>query len=852
MKVNLKSKKFLIPAVVAVIVLVAVLVLIFSKGGNKSDNKEEKTSGNTEEGNNDKDSIDIVVDRTPTGELLPASQVKHVTVHDPSIVRDEKTGMYYIFGSHMAWAKSKDMISWSMFTNNINREFATMFADEAEWAKKAGVDYDVSGNLWAPDVIYNEDMEKWCMYMSINGPKWNSTISLLTADSPDGDWTYVGPVIQSGMSNGFGMTFDYEKATGENKVATSRYTLRNNTPQWEPHAIDPCVVYDENGDLWLSYGSWSGGIGLFRLDNETGLRDYDTTYEYKSGVTDPYFGYKISGGNQRSGEASYIERIGEYYYLFVTYGGLVANGGYNMRIFRSKEITGPYLDMSGDDPRYPLKSGDPGSTATGDVNGKVGIKLMAYYRWSYTKLAQVAQGHNSAWTEKDGRSFVVYHRRTNDGTEGHQVRVHQMFVNEDGWLVAAPYEYRGELISEKGYDKADVVGSYEVLMHRQSINYATLECVEGQKLTLNEDGTVSGDFSGTWETTKDTPYVTIKLTDATYKGVFIKQAMEDEDYETMCFTVLGDDEVEMWGSKYLSGTDAVDLSIASNCISVPLKVEKDIEFDTEALYGTVVTYTSDNTAVISNNGKVTPQQESTKVTITATFTNGDASGTKTYNVTVSALSDIDTEALDSLYYENFNDGKKNDWVSPNAQGAVVISNSSDERKQYLDFTAGADSGNRSVYKKLDKAISGKFTITLETKLKAGIMSNRSQSAFVILSEDAAGYDSNAAATDGYILKLTNEPPADASGNNDNTTNQTKWTINDGTQTVDIPVDTWVTITAQVDSDAKTAKITIANSADGTKYFEGDVKTAGKGNFAGIQMLRGRGVGTMSIDNIKVK
>lgn len=852
MKVKLKSKKILIPAIVVVIVLVAVLVLLFSKDENKSENKKEDTSVNTEEGNNDKESIDIVVDRTPTGELLPASQVKHVTVHDPSIVRDEKTGMYYIFGSHMAWAKSEDMISWSIFTNNINTECTTMFAAEAEWAKKAGGSYDVRGNLWAPDVIYNEDMEKWCMYMSVNGPKWNSTICLLTADSPDGDWTYVGPVIQSGMSNGFGMTFDYEKATGENKVDTSRYTLRNNTPQWEPHAIDPCVVYDENGDLWLSYGSWSGGIGLFRLDNETGLRNYDITYEYKSGVTDPYFGYKISGGNQRSGEASYIERIGDYYYLFVTYGGLVANGGYNMRVFRSEEITGPYLDMSGDDPRYPLNAGDPGSAAAGDTNGKVGIKLMSYYRWSYTKLAQVAQGHNSVWTEKDGRSFVVYHRRTNDGTEGHQVRVHQIFVNEDGWLVAAPYEYRGELISENGYNKADVVGSYEVLLHRQSINYATLECVEGQKLTLNEDGTVSGDLSGTWDMTKDSPYVTIKLADATYKGVFIKQAMEDKDYETMCFTVLGDNEVEMWGSKYLSGQEAVDLSIASNCISIPLRVERDIEFDTEALYGTVVTYSSDNTAVISNEGKITPQQESTKVIITATFTNGEAAGTKTYNVTVSALGDIDTEALESLYYENFNDGKKSDWVSPNAQGAVIVANSSDDRKKYLDFTAGADSGNRAVYKKLDDAISGKFTLTLETKLKAGIMSNRSQSAFVILSEDATGYDLNEAATGGYILKLTNEPPADASGNNDNAINQSKWFINEGEQIVDIPVDTWVTITARVDSDAKTANITIANSADGTKYFEGDVETSGKGNFAGIQMLRGRGVGNMSIDNIKVK
>ena len=39
-----------------------------------------------------------------------------------------------------------------------------------------------------------------------------------------------------------------------------------------------------------------------------------------------------------SGEGPYIEYIGNYYYLFVTYGGLDSKGGYVMRMFRSKNI----------------------------------------------------------------------------------------------------------------------------------------------------------------------------------------------------------------------------------------------------------------------------------------------------------------------------------------------------------------------------------------------------------------------------------------------------------------------------------------------------------------------------------
>ena len=242
-----------------------------------------------------------------------------VSVHDPSIIKDEKTGTYYIFGSHLAWAKSTDLCNWTTFKNNINTDYATLFKAEAAWAAKADSSYKVDGNMWAPDVIWNKDMNKWCMYMSINGPKWNSTICLLTADSLDGNWTYVGPVIQSGMSMGFGVTFDYTKVTGETTV-NSRYTnhLRSGNPTYEPHAIDPCVLYDEQGNLWMSYGSWSGGIGMIRLDNKTGLRDYNTTYELDAKtLTDPYTGYKIAGGNQQSGEASYIQKIGDYYYIFL-------------------------------------------------------------------------------------------------------------------------------------------------------------------------------------------------------------------------------------------------------------------------------------------------------------------------------------------------------------------------------------------------------------------------------------------------------------------------------------------------------------------------------------------------------
>ena len=158
-------------------------------------------------------------------------------------------------------------------------------------------------------------------------------------------------------------------------------------------------------------------------------------------MSDKYQGIKLAGGNNVSGEAPYIEYIDGYYYLYVTLGGLTSVGGYNMRVFRSEDVTGPYVDLSGNDARY-----SSNNTSAGSINGSVGNRVMSNYKWDYMNYGYVAQGHNSAFVDDDGKAYVIYHTRFNDGTEGHQVRVHQQFVNEDGWLVTAPFEYSGETL----------------------------------------------------------------------------------------------------------------------------------------------------------------------------------------------------------------------------------------------------------------------------------------------------------------------------------------------------------------------------------------------------------------------
>lgn len=477
-------------------------------------------------------------------------RISRVSVHDPSVVYDPESDMYYIFGSHMAWAKSEDLINWKVFKNNINTEFRTLFANEINWSKhgeKGGSTYDPSGNMWAPDVVYNEEMGKWTMYMSVNGDYWYSSIVLLTADSLDGDWTYVGPVVYSGFTSKeeAAETDFYDVYTGDD--FPERYNKTSGTNHsYGLNAIDPCVFYDAEGRLWMAYGSWFGGIYMIELDPATGQRLASHTYETVEGTSDEYQGIKIAGGYVVSGEGAYIEYIDGYYYLYISYGGLTADGGYNMRVYRSENPDGPYYDMTGDSPIA--------TNGNNNINGENGVRVMGNYQWDYIQAGQIAQGHNSVYSDENG-IFVVYHTRFTNQGEVHSVRVHQQFVNEDGWLVTAPFDYAGESLSYVG--KEDVVGDYKVIVHKLKVNYANRKCNTTVDVSLNEDGTISGEYEGTWKFSEKlgSPYVTMVIDDVEYNGVFLKQRMDNKSELAMTFTVLGDNEVNIWGYNQIEAAE---------------------------------------------------------------------------------------------------------------------------------------------------------------------------------------------------------------------------------------------------------------------------------------------------------
>lgn len=623
--------------------------------------------------------------------------LRHVTVHDPSITYDSISKTYYIYGTHRGGAKSTNLQDWSSYrapwkvgTNNNAADNQVVVTPVVKKVMKGGVEVDfpqfnahdwsaciptagnntwggVFGNMWAPDIIWNPTMKKWCMYLSINGLTWNSSIVLLTSDKIDGPYEYQGPVIITGfnVNNNADVTYkktDLELVIGTQSALPSRYTSYWGR-RW-PHAIDPSVFYDEQGKLWMAYGSWSGGIWILELDEKTGLRDYNVTYSSTNGNSDdvrsdPYFGKKIAGGHYVSGEGPYIEHIGNYYYLFVTNGGLDANGGYEMRVFRSKNPNGPYTDSQSRSAIYSAYALNFGVNC--DTRG---VKIMGPYDdWGFMTQGERAQGHNSVIAAEDGKTYLVYHTRFNTGGEGHQVRVHQMFLNERDWLVAAPFEYTGETVTDEDistkqlFTKEEIPGTYKILVHKYSMDHKNGEEVLPKTIRLNADGTIAGDYIGKWSQKEGTSFVQITIKGVPYYGVLVEQMMEPKSVKALCFTACGNSGENIWGYKVKD-----DYYLADQLVNytVPVKDNQNVYsnlylYDVALNDGITLNWTSSNPGILSGKGHYNPKNvaEDTPVELKVKMAYGDYYWADTISVNVLKDTNADMSYLDGIvaYYD---------------------------------------------------------------------------------------------------------------------------------------------------------------------------------------------------------
>ena len=460
-----------------------------------------------------------------------------VTAHDPSVIL--AGGTFYIFGSHLQTAKTDDLMNWTQIAESaagIHPFFGNArekFAECLRWAE--------SNTFWAPDMIRLEDGRFFFYYNSCRGDSPLSAMGIAVADNIEGPYEDLGLILKSGRKP-YQPHAEEPDAEYNGMQEDRSYVSPIYNANIHPNVVDPHVFFDNDKRLWMMYGSYSGGIFILELDPRTGFPFEGQEY-----------GEKMLGGNHLRIEGPYVVYSPEtgYYYMFLSFGGLTADGGYNIRVVRSKKPNGPYYDASGQ--AMIEAKGSAGSFFEDSTAERFGSVLMRSHRFLHMEGepgpgidgGYVSPGHNSVYRdEKTGRYFLIFHTRFVSRGEYHRVRVHQMFLNEDGWFVAAPHRYSNQELLD--CTNADIAGDYKFILHQREIS---ADITDSTLIRLNRNGAISGSVKGRWSYKTENHYIDLNIDGITYKGVVSHQWNEDAESFVMTFSAMSGEGISVWGSK---------------------------------------------------------------------------------------------------------------------------------------------------------------------------------------------------------------------------------------------------------------------------------------------------------------
>ncbi len=225
----------------------------------------------------------------------PAIELAGVkNAHDPgTITKDGDTYFNFTTGTGIWYSTSKDLVTWQAGP-------APVFKTTPAWIGSKIANF--GGSYWAPDVIHMNGY--YYLYYSVStfGTSSSAIGVARSATLKNPAWTDLGIVVES-----------YGGAA-------------------EINAIDPALFRDHNGKVYMSYGSFFGGIGVAEINQASG--------KLAGSVT------RLAGGNHADIEAPYITRNGGYYYLFVNRGACCRNADstYYVQVSRATSVTGPYTD----------------------------------------------------------------------------------------------------------------------------------------------------------------------------------------------------------------------------------------------------------------------------------------------------------------------------------------------------------------------------------------------------------------------------------------------------------------------------------------------------------------------------
>ena len=239
--------------------------------------------------------------------------------------------------------RSVDLVNWYFVRDSFDR-------------RPLGLAGPASG-LWAPEPVYQNG--SYYLYFTVTdvadrhspeqGCASDSGIAVATSASPAGPWKPAERLVVAPRRAGAGCNFHW--------------------------TFDPDVVEDGQGERFLYYGSYGGGMFVQRLSKD---------------------GLRVEGDAVRIGAANRYEggevvKAGKYWYLFASSTDCCRGPltGYALFVGRATGPEGPFLDREGNDMAAARVGGSPVLVQNGN-------------RW-------VGAGHNTVFQDAAGQWWTFYH-----------------------------------------------------------------------------------------------------------------------------------------------------------------------------------------------------------------------------------------------------------------------------------------------------------------------------------------------------------------------------------------------------------------------------------------------------------
>ena len=390
-------------------------------------------------------------------------------VHDPSVVLADD-GYYYMYQTdasygnahvgegqargHFYCRRSKDLVNWEFMGPTMHGVPTWMKAKLNEIRKAMGLGTSTTDfrnqnqfGYWAP-CVRRISKDLYRMYYvvtlpgTINGAgTWSERcfIGLMETKNPAD--------IDSWVDKGYVVT-NYSDLELNYKVSATDYAHC----YFKYNAIDPSLIINEKGEHWLIYGSWHSGFAALQLDPSTGkpLHALGNPWGKENEASYGKFIYTRQLGNRwQASEAPEVVYHDGYYYLFIAYDELSV--AYNTRVVRSKNIDGPYYDITGKD--VTNHGGDAYPILThpykfGNHHGWVGIS------------------HCAVFNDGKGNWYYASQQRFPENYKGNANSnalmlggVRSIIWTSDGWPLVLPERYAG--ITQKAITETELLGDWQ-------------------------------------------------------------------------------------------------------------------------------------------------------------------------------------------------------------------------------------------------------------------------------------------------------------------------------------------------------------------------------------------------------